>query len=70
MELVFHSVKKIVVGPNPAVAAVESCFDTFTGRVDEWVDCSGVILKLNSVQLQLKLPAGTEIGKINLIHYR
>ena len=33
MELVFHSVKKIVVGPNPAVAAVESCFDTFTGRV-------------------------------------
>jgi hypothetical protein len=27
------------------------------------VDCSGVIIKLNSVQLQLQLPAGTELGK-------
>ena len=26
-------------------------------------DCSRVILKLNSVQLQLQLPAGTELGK-------
>jgi hypothetical protein len=28
------------------------------------VDCSGVIIKLNSVQLQLQLPAGTELGKM------
>jgi hypothetical protein len=44
-----------------------SCFDTFTGGVGGWVDgltdCSGVIIKLNSVQLQLQLPAGTELGK-------
>jgi hypothetical protein len=33
------------------------------GRVGGWVDCSGVIIKLNSVQLQLQLPAGTELGK-------
>ena len=26
------------------------------------VDCSGLIIKLNSVQLQLQLPAGTELG--------
>ena len=32
------------------------------GRVDGWVDCSRVIIKLNSVQLQLQLPAGTELG--------
>jgi hypothetical protein len=35
--------------------------------VDGWVggrvDCSRVIIKLNSVQLQLQLPAGTELGK-------
>ena len=30
------------------------------------MDCSGVIIKLNSVQLQLQLPAGTEIGKTAL----
>ena len=34
------------------------------GWVDGQVDCSGVIIKLNSVQLQLQLqlPAGTELG--------
>ena len=44
-------------------APVNSCFDTFTGWVGGWVGgCSGVIIKLNSVQLQLQLPAGTELG--------
>ena len=33
-----------------------------------WVDRSGVIIKLNSVQLQLQLPAGTELG--NVCHCR
>jgi hypothetical protein len=28
-----------------------------------WTDCSGVIIKVNSVQLQLQLPARTELGK-------
>jgi hypothetical protein len=31
-----------------------------------WVDCSGVIIKLNSVQLQLQLPAGTELGNTDI----
>ena len=26
-----------------------------------WVDCSGVIIKLNIVKLQLQFPAGTEL---------
>ena len=34
-----------------------------------WVDCSGVIIKLKSVQLQLQLPAGTELGNI-LLQFR
>ena len=30
------------------------------------MDCSGVIIKLNSVQLQLQYPAGTELGNIDI----
>ena len=34
----------------------------------EWVgDCPGVIIRLNSVQLKLQLPAGTELGNKNLL---
>jgi hypothetical protein len=33
------------------------------GWVAGWVGgCSGVIIRLNSVQLQMQLPAGTELG--------
>jgi hypothetical protein len=47
--------------PNTAVAAVEAVLILSPGG---WVGgCSGVEIKLNSVQLQLQLPAGTELGK-------
>ena len=34
------------------------------GQTGGRTDCLGVIIKLNSVQLQLQLPAGTELGNI------
>ena len=37
---------------------IRSCFETFTGG---WV--STIENKANSVQLQLQLPTGTELGK-------